>query len=129
MVDRNLQKKRSGWGWLMTGKKRSSEEASDGDTEIREREDSGFNSQMVTLSSGHALAPSPPNVEVSQLGHSACFWEWGLHIPSFPSTQFFMLVVISCNSHLQGGEVDPYGRGDKSFVHQNNDKYNSIVLH
>ena len=74
----------------------------------------GVNSQMVSASR-HALAHWPPKVKVSQLWHSAHFWEWGLHIPSFPLTQFYMLVVISCNSHLQGGEGD--GWVDNSFVH------------
>lgn len=33
------------------------ERLSDHDIKVREQEDSGFNSQMVTLSSSHALAP------------------------------------------------------------------------
>lgn len=40
-----------------------------------------------------------------------------------------MLVVISCNSHLQGGKGDQYKRVDNSFVHHNSNKFISIVLH
>lgn len=69
---------------LMTGKERLSND----DIKVREQKDSAFSSQMVTLSLSHALAPWPPNAKVSQLGHSA--WEWGLHIPSFPSPQGFL---------------------------------------
>lgn len=103
-------------------------ELSHDDTKVREQVDSGSSSQMVTLSSSPALAPSSPKAKVTQPGRSACFWKWGFTHSILPiCPRFSVLVVISCNSHLQGGKGYLHRRADNSFVHHNRDKYISIV--
>lgn len=115
-ADRNL------FGCLMTEKER----LSDDDIKVREQEDSGFNFQMVALSSSQAWLPD------HQILRSVWPLCLGMEVtysilPVCP--RFFMLVVISCNSHLQRGKRDQYKRVDNSFLHHNSNKYISIVLH
>lgn len=103
------------------------ERLSDDDIKVRGQEDSGFNSQMVTLSSAMLWLPDHQmlkSVSLATLPGNGSYTFYPSRTP-----RFFMLVVISCNSHLQGGKGDQYKRVDNSFVHHNSNKYISIVLH
>lgn len=60
---------RIGRGWLLTRKEGIGEGNHD-DKEVREQEDLGFNSQMVTLFQAMLSLSWPPNAKVNQLSHS-----------------------------------------------------------
>jgi hypothetical protein len=92
-----------------------------------EQEDSGFHSQLVPLSSGYALA----HKMLRSVNSAFClFLGMGVTHSILPiCLWFYMLAVISCNSHLQEDRwEDKPGGADNSSVHHT-DKHISRVLH
>jgi hypothetical protein len=81
-----------------------------------EQEDSGFHSQLVPLSSGYALA----HKMLRSVNSAFClFLGMGVTHSILPiCLWFYMLAVISCNSHLQEDRwEDKPGGADNSSVH------------